>query len=119
MSINFKVVGLRIKKARIHKHITQALLAEKIDLSVTYISQIETAKKQVSLNALVQIANELGITVDYVLSENLTINHYEYVIQLQQLLDDCTIYEKQVIYDIANQTKDSLRRNAEFYTSNI
>ncbi|MCL2547308.1 MAG: helix-turn-helix domain-containing protein [Oscillospiraceae bacterium] len=46
MSLNFKLIGRRIKGARKLKQMSQAELAEQINMSVPYISHIETATKQ-------------------------------------------------------------------------
>ena len=45
MVLNFKHIGRQIKKARSNKKITQAALAEQVEMSATYISHIENAKK--------------------------------------------------------------------------
>jgi transcriptional regulator with XRE-family HTH domain len=68
MSVDFKIIGIKAREARIHNRMSQADLAERINMSVTYTSHIETAKKQASLEALVRIANVLGVTVDYLVT---------------------------------------------------
>jgi transcriptional regulator with XRE-family HTH domain len=111
MSLNFKLIGLRIKESRLRKRMSQAELAERIDMSVSYISRIETAKKQASLNSLVRIANALGVTVDHMLNGNQTSDSAEYRIDLVQLLEGCTSCEKRIIYEIASAVKKSLCDN--------
>ena len=111
MSLNYKLIGQRLKESRIQRRISQAELAERIDMSVSYISHIETAKKQASLEALVRIANVLGVTVDHMLNGNQTSDPTEYRTDLVQLLEDCTSYEKRIIYEIASAAKKSLRDN--------
>lgn len=49
------------------KHISQAVLAEWIDMSVV-ISHIEAAKKRASLETLIRIAEAFGVTVDQLLN---------------------------------------------------
>ncbi len=111
MSVNFKIIGIRVKESRIHNQMSQADLAERIDMSVTYISHIETAKKQASLKALVRIANVLGVTVDYLLTGNQANDLAEYRTDLTRLIEDCSSYEKRIIYEIAAATKKSLLEN--------
>jgi len=111
MSINFKFIGMRIKETRIRNQMSQAGLAERIDMSATYISRIETAKKQASLEVLVRIANVLGVTVDYLLNGNQANDSAEYLTDLTRLIEDCTSYEKRIIYEIASATKKSLLEN--------
>lgn len=111
MPLNFKLIGLRIKETRIQKQLSQIDLAEQADLSVPYISYIETAKKQASLESLVSIANVLGVTVDHLLTGNQVNDPAEYRTELAQLTEDCTSYEKRIIYEIASASKKSLRDN--------
>ncbi len=111
MSINFKIIGRRVKESRLQKRMSQAVLAELTDMSASYICHIETAKKKASLESLVRIANVLGVTVDHLLNGNQTYDAFEYRGDLVQLLEDCTSYEKRIIYDIAVAAKMSLRDN--------
>ena len=111
MSLNFNLIGLRIKEFRMRKRLSQAELAERIDMSVSYISQIETAKKQASLASLVRIANALEVTVDHMLNGNQTSVPAEYQSDLVQLLEGCSSGEKRIIYEIALAVKKSLMDN--------
>ena len=111
MSLNFIIIGRRVKESRLQKRMSQAALAERIDMSVTYISHIETAKKQASLESLVRIANVLGVTVDHMLNGNQANDPAEYQTDLVQLIEGCTSYEKRIIYEIAFAAKQSLREN--------
>jgi len=111
MSLNYKFIGQQVKNARNKKQISQAELAEQIDISVPYISRIETAVKNVSLEVLVNIANTLGVTVDFLLHGNQTNDLTEYQSALSLLIIDCTSYEKQIIFEVAYATKKSLRDN--------
>ena len=111
MSPNFKIIGRQIKETRSAQRMSQADLAEQIDMSVSYISHIETAKKRASLTALVRIANALGVTVDTLLNGNQANDQVQYHSELIALLDDCDNYEKKMIYDSASSTRKSLKDN--------
>ncbi len=54
-------VGKEIKKARIDADLTQKDLAEQVELSSNYISQIEKDKKLPSLKTLFKIAKALKV----------------------------------------------------------
>lgn len=60
-----KQVGLNIVYYRKAKNLTQLELAEKVNISNTYLSQIECGlvKKFVSLPVLIDIANVLDIPI--------------------------------------------------------
>lgn len=92
MLLNFKLIGKRVKESRMRQHISQAELAELIDMSVSYISNIENAKKRASLEALVRISNVLRTTIDELLSGNQNHNPGEYHSDIEILLSDCSRY---------------------------
>lgn len=111
MKMNYKKMGKVIKAVRITKGLSQADLAEYTDLSVPYISHIETGRSKASLETIVNIASVLNVTVDRLLSGNLS--SVDYAPELRELFSDCSSYEKSVIFDIANSAKKSLRANKE------
>ena len=111
MSLNFKLIGRRIKEVRTSKRMSQAELAEQIDMSVPYISHIETATKQASLTTLVLIANTLGVTADTLLIGNQINDKAEYHLVMTHLIDDCNSEESRFIYEMASAAKSSLRNN--------
>ncbi|MBQ8786299.1 MAG: helix-turn-helix transcriptional regulator [Oscillospiraceae bacterium] len=113
MTINYKRIGNKIKIFRKSKHMSQADLAELTELSVPYISHIETGRKKASLETLVKIADVLNVTVDRLLCGNQEHNSKDYEPELRELISDCSIYEKSVIYDTAHSVKKSLRMNNE------
>ena len=57
------VLGENLKKYRINKGFSQAKLAEIIDISPNFISDIETGKRWLSSDTLVNIAEALGVEV--------------------------------------------------------
>lgn len=111
MVLNFIIIGRRVKEIRLQSKITQAVLAEWIDRSDTYISRIETAKKHASLETLVRIADVLGVTLDQLLNGNQKNDSGQYRTELIQLVADCSSYEKRIIYEIAFATKTTIRNN--------
>lgn len=63
--IQYSIFSRNIKSYRKQNHLTQEMLAEKADLSISYIKQIEsgTEFKNVSLTAMLKLSKALGITV--------------------------------------------------------
>jgi DNA-binding XRE family transcriptional regulator len=58
-----------IKVFRKFRGMTQDGLAKKIDISIPYLSQLETNKPRGSIKVLTDIAKELGITLDMILGD--------------------------------------------------
>lgn len=57
--IDYKQIGVKIRKARLEKKITQEQLAALADVGVTHISHIETGNTIPSLKTLIAIVNAL------------------------------------------------------------
>ncbi len=75
-------LGNRIREERKKAHLTQEQLAEKAACNESYIGQIERGVKNPSLEVLVNIANALNVTVDYLLADNVKVD------QLDGLMDE-------------------------------
>ena len=111
MSEQLKALGERIRETRKEKGLTQLELAESVDLTEPYISRIETGVRSGSLDAYVRIAAALGVTVDHILYGNQPHDRMEYQPEFYKLLQDCSSYERRVIYELAVAAKTSLRNN--------
>ncbi len=111
MILNYKIIGKRIQEIRLGKCLSQERLAEMCNLSVSYISCIESAKREASLEVLVRLGNNLDVTVDTFLKGYQKHDLISYKTELTSLIKDCSCYERQVICDIATATKKSLRDN--------
>lgn len=111
MSTDYISIGKRIKDERIKRKMTQWQLAEKADLSQTFMSNIETGDKQMSVESLVSIANALGVSSDTLLRDSL--EHPTVIIEHESsaLMTDCSTYERMVILETAKALKQSLKRN--------
>lgn len=68
--LDYQEIGKNIKVYRIQQKMKQAALAEKIDVSVQYISHIECGSTSVGLKTLVKIAAALSVSVDMLLGNN-------------------------------------------------
>ena len=64
------VLGARIREARNKCKFTQEVLAEKADIAVSYLGEIERGEKTPSLDVLTNIANSLEVSCDYLLRDS-------------------------------------------------
>lgn len=94
-NMNLNGLGSRIKKERLKKGITQEQLAEKVDISVNFMSLIENGRNM-SVETLANIAVALGVTVDYLLSD--TVNVGTDVISEQIVHNLATLNEDEKLY---------------------
>lgn len=67
--VNYVAIGRRVKKYRNQANLTQADVAEKLGISVSYISQIECGRTDVSLKRLDEIANIINTNIGLLIDE--------------------------------------------------
>ena len=78
------IVGTNLKSYRTMRHMTQEELAEKVGVSVSFCANIERGKKGVSMFALRDFADALGITVNQLLYDRKANQHIDNIMVLLQ-----------------------------------
>lgn len=68
MYVDYKLIGAKIKARRRELKITQEVLAEKLSVSIGYISQVERGVTRISLDLLAQISGILNSDIAYFVS---------------------------------------------------
>ena len=98
---DYSVIGRRIKKTRIKNKLKQETLADKIDVSVAYLSRVERGNAQINLKRLTQVAEILGVSPGYLLTgSNMKSKDYmkdDFI----ELLGKFTPSQQRLIYQIA------------------
>ena len=98
--MELKSVGKRIRQYRIARNMKQEDLADKTNLSVTYIGMIERGEKSPRLETFVSIVNALGVTSDALLSD-VTITGYKIKdSMLSDKLDRISYEDREIVYDL-------------------
>ena len=90
-------VGRRIAQARMEKGYSQAILAEKANISISHLSNIECGRKSLSAEVLLRIAEALQVSADGLLFTNISEVHKEIESQIEFNLNNCTAKEKEYI----------------------
>ena len=111
MTIDYKIIGKRVKSSRQRRSMTQAELAERTEMSDVYISRIETGNRSPSLDALLKIAKVLDINLDSLVHGNTTVRFPKDYRDLAGLLSDCNDSERKQILENASTFKLMLREN--------
>ncbi len=106
--IDKKSLGVNVKKQRQMQQITVEKLSEKTGISTSHIKNIESASTSPSAEALVHIANALGVSLDVLLEDSLTgeAGRQARMGEYAMLMDDCTEDELR----IATRTMETLLR---------
>jgi transcriptional regulator with XRE-family HTH domain len=61
-------LGHRVRKQRTQRGWTQEALAERVNVSTSFVGHVERGTRKASLETLVAIANVLNVSLDYLLS---------------------------------------------------
>ncbi len=79
MPVNYEIIGNRIQAKRRSKNFTQEQMAEHLDVTAGYISQIERGVTKINLDMLSSISEYLECDIsDFILKSNQpAINFYE------------------------------------------
>ena len=88
--MDWRMIGTRIRKQREYMGLTREQLAEKIEVTPKFCSDIELGAKGMSVPTLCKLSQILGLTTDYILfgeSEKPTSN------QIERMLAQCSTDE--------------------------
>lgn len=111
--MNYYEIGQRIRKFRKAYNLSQEQLAEKLGISVTHMSHIETGNTKLSLPVFVDIANVLSIRTDELLSDEPIINKTVLTDEIVELFNSCSMQEMYILTDIIKAVKTSLDKHSE------
>ncbi|MGI5963508.1 MAG: helix-turn-helix domain-containing protein [Lawsonibacter sp.] len=109
--MDYEQIGQRVRHARKTRGFSQEELAERVGISVTHMSHIETGNTKLSLPVLAALATALETTSDWLLSGPHEGNLSSISQELSALLDGCTPQEAQVILETARSVKRALERH--------
>lgn len=98
---DYSVIGRRIKNTRLKKNLKQEELADKIDVSVAFMSRIETGKGHLSLKRLIQIAGVLNISPGYLLTGSNVLSKDYLKEDFCVILEKCNPRQQKLIYQIS------------------
>lgn len=98
--VNYQQLGRNIAKARCMKGYTQEVLAEKVDVSTVFISQIETSARKPSLETIYRLSMALETSIDTLVENRVQSARYS---ELFMLLNEKTDKE---VYFIVNVLRE-------------
>lgn len=105
--LDYKQIGHNIRAARKSCGFSQEQLAEKVWISVTHMSHIETGQTKLSLPVLVDLAEALQTTPDILLSSNPKAPTSS-LAEIEKTLSTCTPKQLHIIEKIIKAIQDAL-----------
>ena len=98
--MDYKRLGERIREERLRLNLTQAQLAEAIDISDTYMGAIERGERSLTPDTLGRLVNRLGGTGDYMLTDSVSDSDANIMNQFKQIMDQQPLERKQMAINV-------------------
>lgn len=109
--LDYFKIGQRIRKYRKAYNFSQEQLADKVGISTTHMSHVETGNTKLSLAVLVKIANVLSVQTDALLFDAPQVNRTAMTNEISDVLNSCKPHELKIITDVIKSLKISLDKN--------
>ena len=104
--VDYPMIARRIKAARKQAGLTQEQLAEQIDISTNAVAKLENNLMTASLQTLVNIANVLGVGMDYLLCQRCPASQENSIDAfLDGLIDGLSQRDKEFLTHVINGLK--------------
>ena len=116
MALNYQILGKKIQLLRTEHKISQLRFAEMIEKSPTFVSRMERGVRRPSLETLVVIANLLETSLDNLLAENMDLLSSQRKSDQEDILMNCTTYERFVLLESMKEIKRVLRKGESFHS---
>lgn len=101
MALDYSIIGERLKNARLNKKLTQEQLAEKLDVSVAFLSRAERGTIKINLARISEICDILDVSISTILTGTAS-NSKNYLTEdFSNLLKNCPPDKIKLIYDVA------------------
>lgn len=103
--LNYIDIGQRIQKKRIILSYTKRYVANKIGVSLSHISNIETGKTKPSLETLCKISRVLDCSIDeLIFNDNISFNYKKL-----KLISESNEFESRVLEDIMHSIRENMK----------
>ena len=109
-AMDYYAIGQRIRKFRKAHDWSQEELAEKVEISTTHMSHIETGSTKLSLPVLVSLANVLDVRTDDLLFDRTQDSHNAAVSEITEILSQCTTQQVRFLGDLIRASKKAMNQ---------
>ncbi len=109
--MDYKALGKNIKSARKARGLTQEMLAERIDISPVFVSQVEGGVRKPSLETVYNLAKTLNVTTDQLLDNTEKSISNSKREEFDMLLKGRTSEEINMIFDMSKELLNHVNKN--------
>ena len=107
-----RMIGERIREARLDKKMSQQELATRANVSLPHISDIEHGKQSMKLMTFVRIIEALQVSADRILRADVPAVTKLYQDEFSSIIEDCSPGEAEALKSILLQVKQSIRTSS-------
>lgn len=108
MDQQLQEIGARLKQARLEKNLTQAQLAEAADISVSFLSNLETGRQAMNIKTMATLLDILNISADWLLGNSTDSANHAAALEIEKELSSCTPKERDTILRLVQLMKKSI-----------
>ncbi len=91
--MNYIEMGVKIRRLREEKRLTQLQLSERVGISDRELSNIEIGKVNPLFGTILAIAENLNVSLDYLVSENTDLDKDAYIHEISEQLSKMKLKE--------------------------
>lgn len=107
MSVDYKLIGQRVKEKRKQKGYTQENLAEALGVTVGYVSQIERGVTKINLDTLSSISVFCECDISYFLTGTTVAQSSFLQEETAKIISDLDSSKRRLLYSIAKAIRDN------------
>ena len=111
--MNYYEIGQRIRKYRKAYSLSQEQLADKVGISPTHMSHIETGNTKLSLPVIVKISKALSVQTDELLFDKPQVNKTILTEEIINILNSCSPRDMYILIDVMKAIKISLNKHSD------
>ena len=105
MAKDFEEIGRRIRTARKKLGYSQADLSEILDISPSYMSDIENGKTNIGLDIFIRMAEALHVSADWLLQIDMPTTNRMNGTELGDIFENCTVKERKLFLKVLKEHK--------------
>ena len=109
MTVDLEIIGSRIKAARRKRKLSQAELAELLNISSVHMSKIELGKTNFGVDILMKITEVLQVSADELLRTDVPAANAVYAEEIIGILEGSTQAEKEAMLNTLRDMKKVFR----------
>lgn len=107
--VDYKAIGRRIAFNRNKTKMTQEMVAERLDVSESFISQVERGKAKISLPRLFQLAEIFNVDIAMLVSDRRMLNLGTTLSEVEQLIQDWTPEQRNLLFEILSCVNNKMK----------